>query len=116
MLNVTHSLIGSLELAVMECFWERGPRTSRQILSTLRNERTIAHTTVTSTLARLYEQGFLIREPIRGYGPRQSWRYTACYASRGALLANTFEQLSAQVGANHLDRAEALGMLLGVVR
>jgi len=46
----------------MECFWERGPQTSGDVLATLRAQRPIAHTTVTTTLARLYERGLVTRE------------------------------------------------------
>jgi len=61
MLNMTTSLVGSLELAIMECFWANGPQTGGDILATLRRTRVIAPTTVTTTLARLYDQGLLIR-------------------------------------------------------
>jgi predicted transcriptional regulator len=115
-LNIAASLVGSLEFAIMECFWANGPQTGRDILTTLRKKRTIAHSTVTTTLARLYDQGLLTREPIRASGRRQSWRYTARYTSRSALLAGTFEQLAAQIGADYHERVAALGMLLGVVR
>jgi predicted transcriptional regulator len=116
MLNTAASLLGPLEQSIMECFWENGPQTSGQILKTLRQRRTIAHTTVTTSLARLYAHGMVLREPIPGCGGKQSWRYTARYATRSALLVCAFEQLCEQLGANHLDRAEALGMLLGMVR
>jgi len=36
MLNMTTSLVGSLELAIMECFWADGPQTSGDVLATLR--------------------------------------------------------------------------------
>jgi hypothetical protein len=113
MLSIAASLIGSLELAIMECFWERGPQTSGDILTALRKHRTIAPSTVTTTLVRLCEQGLLTRELEKG--GKLLWIYTARYASRGAFLAGTFEHL-ALLGADHLDRAEALGLLLGVVR
>jgi predicted transcriptional regulator len=80
----------------------------------LRRTRTIAHSTVTTTLARLDDQGLLTREVERGR--KRPWRYTPRYRSRSALLVGTFEQLAAQLGADHRDRAEALGVLLGVVR
>jgi hypothetical protein len=70
--------------------------------------------TITTTLARLCEQGFVSRELAAGR--KMPWVYTARYPSRSALLAGTFEQLVAQVGADQGDRAEALGLLLGVAR
>jgi predicted transcriptional regulator len=115
MLNMTASLVGSLELAIMECFWDNGSQTSGDILATLREERrTIAATTVTTTLARLVEQGLLTRELEAGR--KMPWRYTARYRSRAALLAGTLVQLAAHLGADHRDLAEALTALRGGAR
>jgi len=114
MLNIAASLLGPLEQSIMECFWANGPQTGGQILATLRRTRSIAPTTVTTTLARLHDQGLLTRELAPGR--KMPWIYTARYGSKGALLAGTFERLALQLAADHLDRAEALGRLLGVVR
>lgn len=114
MLNMATSLIGSLELAVMECFWGSGPQTSGQILTTLRKARTIAPTTVTTTLAQLHKQGFVRRELLRGH--TRTWIYTACYPSRGALIAHALNQLCGTLGADRGDRAEALAVLVGAPR
>ena len=114
MLNMTTSLVGSLELAVMECFWQNGPQSSGEVLATLRKTRTIAHTTVTSTLARLYDQGLLTRDLAKGR--KKPWVYTARYASRGALLTSTLVQLAAHLGADHRDLTEALSVLRGAPR
>lgn len=113
MLNTTNSLLGPLEQSVMECFWASGPRTGREILTTLRERRTIAHSTVTTTLARLYDDELLTREHIAGRGRSPTWRYTARYASRGELLAGVVEHVCAQLGADPGDRALALAVLLG---
>ena len=114
MLNMTASLLGPLEQSVMECFWASGPQTSRDILTTLRMGRTIAHTTVTTTFTRLYDQGLLTRKLAAGR--KMPWVYTARYASRGALLAGAVEQMCAQLGADRSDRALALAVLLGTPR
>jgi len=111
MLNMTASLLGPLEQSVMECFWSSGPQTSRQILTTLRRTRTIAHTTVTTTLARLYDQGLLTR--TLAAGRKMPWVYTARYASRGDLLAASVETLCVQLRADRGDRALALAVLMG---
>jgi predicted transcriptional regulator len=116
MLNLASSLLGPLEQSIMECFWRNGAQSSGQILATLRRTRTIAPSTVTTTLARLYAADLLIREPLRPNDRKQTWRYTPRHASRGALLAGAVEQLFTQLGADTNDRAEALGRLLGVVR
>ena len=106
--------IGSLELAIMECFWANGPQTGGQILDELRKQRKIAHSTVTTTLARLYDQGLLTRELETGR--KMPWISTARYASRGALLAGALETLCVQIGADRGDRAEALAVILGAPR
>jgi predicted transcriptional regulator len=115
MLSIASNLVGSLELAIMECFWGAdGPLSSGDILATLRKTRTIADTTVTTTLARLYEQGLLTR--TLDAGRKKPWIYTARYASRGALVAGVLNELCVQIGADPGDRAEALGVLLGAPR
>ena len=98
----------------MECVWASGPLTGGQILATLRLKRTIAPTTVTTTLARLYDQGLLTRELAAGR--KMPWRYTARYASRGALIAGVLEQLCTTLGVDRGDRAEALAVLVGAPR
>jgi predicted transcriptional regulator len=114
MLNIAASLIGPLELAIMECFWEKGPQSSGTILATLRKTRPIAATTVTTTLARLFEQGLLTR--TLDDGRKMPWIYTARYASRGALIAGVVGDLCAYVAADRADRAEALAVLRGTPR
>lgn len=114
MLNMTASLLGPLEQSIMECFWASGPQTSRDILTTLRMGRTIAHTTVTTTLTRLYDQGLLTRE--LAVGRKMPWVYTARYGSRGELLAASVEQMCVQLGADRGDRALALAVLMGPPR
>ena len=116
MLNLTTSVLGPLEQSVMECFWASGPQTGRQILTTLRMGRTIAHSTLTTTLARLYAQDLLMREQLIGRGRKPVWLYTPVHASRGALLAGAVEQLCEQLGADRGDRALALAVLLGMPR
>jgi predicted transcriptional regulator len=116
MLNLSNSLIGPLEQAVMECFWEHGPQTSGEILATLRERRTIAHSTVTTTLSRLYDQDLLTREPITAHTRKPHWRYTARHPSRAALLAGVVAHVCDQLGADRDDRAEALALLGGAPR
>jgi predicted transcriptional regulator len=115
MLNIARSLIGSLELAIMECFWDNGPQSGGDILATLREERpTIAPTTVTTTLARLYDQGLLTR--ALQDGRKMPWIYRPRYATRGALVAGVLEELCTTLGVDRGDRAEALAVLLGAPR
>jgi predicted transcriptional regulator len=116
MLNLSNSLIGPLEQSVMECFWLNGPQTSGEILATLRERRTIAHSTVTTTLSRLYDQDLLMREPITAHTRKPHWRYTARHPSRAALLAGVVAHVCDQLGADRGDRAEALALLGGAPR
>jgi len=113
MLNTATSLLGPLEQSVMECFWKDGPQTSGEILATLRQKRTIAPSTITTTLRRLTLQGLLTRTRLPGVGRTPTSQYTARYTSRGELLAGAVEQLCAQLGADRGDRALALAVLLG---
>jgi predicted transcriptional regulator len=113
MLNLTASVLGPLEQLIMQCFWSDGPQTDREILTTLRTQRTIAHTTVTTTLFRLYSHDLLTRELAEGRRHVPSWRYYPRYGSRGELLAGAVEQLCVQLGADRGDRALALAVLLG---
>jgi predicted transcriptional regulator len=80
----------------------------------VRAARPIAHTTVTTTLARLYDQGLLTRDLAKGR--KMPWVYTARYASRGALLTSTLVRLATQLGADHRDLTEALSVLRGAPR
>jgi predicted transcriptional regulator len=114
MLNIAASLLGPLEQSAMECFWASGPQTGGQILATLRQRRTIAHSTVTTTLSRLHAQGLLTRELVAGR--KMPWLYTPVHASLGPLLAAAVAQMCAQLGADRGDRSEALATLLGAPR
>jgi predicted transcriptional regulator len=56
---------GELEAVVMDRIWSRGASsatTVREILDELAAERTIAYTTVMSTMDNLYKKGWLARE------------------------------------------------------
>jgi predicted transcriptional regulator len=68
-------VLGELETAVMEILW-REPRLSvSQVEEQLRRRREIAHTTVLTTLDRMYRKGYLTREKQGKafiYSPRYS--------------------------------------------
>jgi predicted transcriptional regulator len=52
--------LGPLEIEVMEKMWQFGPSNVRDVVSRL--ERTLAYTTVMTTLDRLFKKGLLDRE------------------------------------------------------
>jgi predicted transcriptional regulator len=113
-------VLGALEAAVMEILWAAGAQTVVDVETALRQHRDIAHTTVLTTLDRMYHKGYLTRAK-RGkaflYTARYSleeFRHTMAQEVVGALLGHftepaisAFVDLVAQEpGA--LDRLERL--------
>jgi len=83
---------GELEAAVMQRIWAHdGPVTVRDIFEELRQQRSIAYTTVMSTMDNLHRKGWLTRER-----DGKAYRYRAV-ASR--------EEYSAQLMGEALDDA-----------
>ena len=54
-------VLGPLENEIMEVVWEKGDVTVRDVHETLQQKRSIAYTTVMTTLGRLADKGFLRR-------------------------------------------------------
>jgi len=86
-------VLGELESAVMETLWAKPQQTVNEVEEKLRNKREIAHTTVLTTLDRMYRKGYLTRE-------KQAKAFV--YAPR--YTREEFERLMAQ---------EVLGALIG---
>ena len=58
-------LLGQLEAVVMQRLWSYGrPVAVREVLEDLRQERTIAYTTVMTVMDNLHRKGFLTRELV----------------------------------------------------
>ena len=60
-----HSLskvLGPLEAEIMEVVWDEGEVTVRDVHDAIARDRSIAYTTVMTTLGRLADKGFLKRE------------------------------------------------------
>jgi predicted transcriptional regulator len=55
-------VLGKLEAEVMEILWRRSNQTVSEVEERLRRKREIAHTTVLTTLDRMYRKGYLTRE------------------------------------------------------
>jgi predicted transcriptional regulator len=55
-------VLGELEAAVMEVLWREPGQTVNEVEERLRHKREIAHTTVLTTLDRMYHKGYLLRE------------------------------------------------------
>lgn len=58
----TGHVLGELESAVMEILWSQPEQTVNGVEERLRQKREIAHTTVLTTLDRMYRKGYLTRE------------------------------------------------------
>lgn len=113
-------VLGDLEAAVIEALWDQPDQTVTEVEVHLRERRAIAHTTVLTTLDRLFRKGYVTRER-RGkafvyaarYSPEEFDRAMA-HEVLGGLLATlsepaiaTFVELVADDPAG-LDRLEAL--------
>jgi len=62
------SELGPLELAIMQKMWSNKSSTVREIYEILNKERKIALTTISTTMNRLFNKGFLTREVDTGKG------------------------------------------------
>jgi predicted transcriptional regulator len=116
----TGHVLGTLESAVIEILWTRGALTVVDVERALRQRRDIAHTTVATTLDRMFRKGYLTREK-RGraflYAPRYSpakFHHVMAEEVLGALLGqftepaiSAFVDLVAQ-DADALDQLERL--------
>jgi predicted transcriptional regulator len=56
-------VMGGLEEEIMECVWQRGPVSVREVHQCLVAKRDIAYTTVMTVMSRLAEKGLLVRRP-----------------------------------------------------
>jgi predicted transcriptional regulator len=108
-------MLDPFERDILQILWERGPQTTRQLLTALRNGRPMAYLTMTAALERLCERGVLDRHREPCPLTRSTWRYTPTF-TRQALLLQAGEQLCAQLGEDRGDRSLALAALLGAPR
>lgn len=86
-------VLGELESSVMEVLWSEAGQTVNEVEERLRGKRDIAHTTVLTTLDRMYRKGYLTREK-----QAKAFVYSPRYTR------NEFERMMAQ---------EVLGALIG---
>lgn len=84
---------GDLEAVIMHRVWDHdGPVTVRDLFDELRGERSIAYTTVMSTMDNLHRKGWLDRER-----DGKAYRYTAV-ASREEYSARLMREALAAAG------------------
>ena len=113
-------VLGELETAVMELLWKEPGQLVNEVEERLRERRGSAHTTVSTTLERMYRKGYLTREKHSRafvYAPRytrEEFERGLAQEVLGALLGGFTEPaLSAFVelvgdDASVLDRLEMM--------
>ena len=113
-------VLGELEAAVMELLWRKPGQTVNEVEERMQQRSGRAHTTVLTTLDRLYRKGYLTREKLGKafvYAPRytrEEFERGIAQEVLGALLGQFTEPaLSAFVDlvgedAEALDRVEAM--------
>lgn len=83
--------LGSLESAIMEVLWTRGPATVREVVDELCRRRPLAYTTVMTVMNRLTTDGYLRRTAGTSnsfrYHPRQDRDSFAADCSRSNIHA-----------------------------
>ena len=93
----TGHVLGELESAVMEILWADSGQTVNEVEEQLRAKRDIAHTTVLTTLDRMYRKGYLLREKQAKayvYSPRytrEQFGRTMVQEVLGALIGHSAE-------------------------
>lgn len=90
-------VLGDLESAVMGILWAKPGQTVIEVEERLRQKREIAHTTVLTTLDRMYRKGYLNREKQAKafvYSPRYTrneFERTMAQEVLGALIGHSAE-------------------------
>jgi predicted transcriptional regulator len=99
------TLLDPLERDLMQILWNSGPQTTRQLLTTLRNERPMAYLTMTAALEQLCERGVLDRHREPCLLTRSTWRYTPTF-TRQALLLQAVEGLCGTLNVSDGERQQ----------
>jgi predicted transcriptional regulator len=113
-------VLGKLEAEVMNLLWQQPNQTVLEVEDRLRRKREIAHTTVLTTLDRMYQKGYLLREKqgkafvYRPRYTREEFERGMAQEVLGALIGglgepvlSTFVDLVGEDGTK-LDRLEEL--------
>ncbi len=85
--------LGSLEAAIMDVVWSRGPSTVREVMRSLQSHRRLAYTTIMTVMSRLQVDGCLRRLP----GTANAYRYEATEDREGFAARCTRENINALV-------------------
>jgi predicted transcriptional regulator len=109
------SKFGELEATVMDLLWDAGaPRSVRDVLEALQQERTIAYTTVMTVMERLFRKHMLTRaESGRAflYSPAQSRADYAAGIMADTLAGSTDKRATLVHFADRVSPREAKQLL-----
>ncbi|TNE43435.1 MAG: BlaI/MecI/CopY family transcriptional regulator [Deltaproteobacteria bacterium] len=113
--------ISGLERDVMECIWEKGRATVRDVMNCLDQSKSRAYTTIMTTMDRLFQKDLLVREREGNayvYVPAQSrdsyWKSVAQETMQtlltvgGDVALSAFVDAASQEDEKNLERLEQL--------
>ncbi len=105
------TLLGPLEQDVMEAVWQLGETTVRDVHSQLATTRSIAYTTVMTTMTRLATKGLLVRDTeglAHRYRPAVSREHYARSTVEGVMgwLLDRFPEPAAAYLADVVEQAD----------
>jgi len=85
----------------------------REVLSTVRQTRAAAYTTISSMLDGLYQRDLLSRERVHpGHGQSSPWRYTPLL-TRQEMLMHAIDQICQELQIDQVERQYAALVLRG---
>ncbi|MCE5250499.1 BlaI/MecI/CopY family transcriptional regulator [bacterium] len=93
-MKVGVGLLGELEWAVMKTCWDKGKTTARIIFEEIKKTRNIQYQTIKTTLDRLVQKGYLVREK---FGP--IWLYSST-VTETTLTSKAIESFAQTVFGN----------------
>ena len=105
------TLLGPLEQDVMEAVWQLGETTVRDVHSQLATTRSIAYTTVMTTMTRLATKGLLVRDTeglAHRYRPAVSREHYARSTVEGVMgwLLDRFPEPAAAYLADVVEQSD----------
>lgn len=98
-------VLGELEAEIMECMWDRGSASVREVHECLAERREIAYTTVMTVMARLADKGMLSRRQdgrAYVYTPAES-RDSFCTGVVKSVVAGLFGSTDRPVLAHFVE-------------
>lgn len=104
-----HRIMGDLEAEIMECVWDLGSASVREVHQCLLERREIAYTTVMTVMSRLAAKGYLTSRPSGRayiYEPASS-REAFCAGVARDFMSGMLADADRQVLANFVDSVTA---------